>query len=404
MERLIHCNRLMADMTCKSRVNPITILGCFFAFFALNASARAEGDWEITTESDQALHRGLDWLAANQGPDGNWQSNDLGLVSMGALAFMSAGYAPGRGKYGKHVQRALDYVVNNAKPSGKLNISHAQRDMYNHGLATFVLGQAHGMTTRPDKRLNTVLDRALRLISNTQAEDGGWDYRAGRQARGHDLSIAVMQAKALRSAMDSGLEVPPEVIDAAIKSVREHYSPKGRGRNVPEAEQMKFPGQFTYGKGGGGGTIAMAAAGVVCLQEFGQYDDWRIGKNMEIIAAAIQRLPQAKSRNGTMPFDAYTFYYVGQALYQVGDEYWDDNYAKVRDYLVASQMLSPGNPATHGAWVDRGARGGGRVGGKPGQLYGTAVSCFVLGIPNRYLPILQEGRIESFKNKYGNKR
>ena len=30
----------------------------------------------------------------------------------------------------------------------------------------------------------------------------------------------------------------------------------------------------------------MAAAGVVCLQEFGQYDDWRIPKNMEVSTAA----------------------------------------------------------------------------------------------------------------------
>ena len=37
--------------------------------------------------------------------------------------------------------------IRNAKPSGLLNIADAQRDMYNHGLATFVLGQAHGMTT-----------------------------------------------------------------------------------------------------------------------------------------------------------------------------------------------------------------------------------------------------------------
>jgi hypothetical protein len=37
------------------------------------------------------------------------------------------------------------------------------------------------------------------------------------------------------------------------------------------------------------------------------------------------------------------------------------------------------------------------VGGKPGQLYATAVACFILAIPNRYLPILQEGRIESLR-------
>ena len=103
---------------------------------------------EITPESEIALDRGLDWLARNQGPEGNWGSNDLGLVSMGALEFLSAGHAPGRGKYGREVDKALEFVVSRAKPSGLLNISDAQRDMYNHGLATFVLGRLMGCRPR----------------------------------------------------------------------------------------------------------------------------------------------------------------------------------------------------------------------------------------------------------------
>jgi hypothetical protein len=357
-------------------------------------------DDEFTPQSELALERGLEWLAKNQGSEGNWGSSDLGLVGMGALAFMSAGHSPGRGKYGRELDKALDYVTTRAKPSGLLNIADQQRDMYNHGLATFVLGQAHGMTTAKDRRLNRVLDGALKLISNTQCEDGGWDYRAHRQQNGHDLSLAVMQAKALRSAVDSGLEVPPEVIDLAIKSVREHYSPQG-DRNAPESEQQKMPGQFTYSKGGGGGTIAMAACGVVCLQEFGQYDDWRIPKNMDVISAAVGETPAGRNRDGSMPFDAYTLYYVGQALYQVNGDHWKNSYPKLRDYLVASQVTEPTKPELNGLWRDNGARGGGRVGGREGELYGTSVACFILAIPNRYLPILQEGKIESFRKTAG---
>ena len=48
-----------------------------------------------------------------------------------------------------------------------------------------------------------------------------------------------------------------------------------------------------------------------------------------------------------------------------------------------------------------GARGGGHVGGTPGNLYGTSVGCFILAIPNRYLPILQEGKIAGFENRFG---
>ncbi|MCS5627049.1 MAG: squalene--hopene cyclase [Planctomycetes bacterium] len=351
----------------------------------------AEGEWEVTPASERALQKGLEWLARNQGPEGNWNSNNLGLVGMGALAFLSAGYLPGRGRYGNTVQRALNYMTRNAKPSGLLNIANAQHDMYNHGLAAFALGQAYGMTN--DKALNKVLDKALKLISNTQAEDGGWDYRARRQGRGHDLSLVVMQAKALRGAMDSGLEVSPEVVGSAIQSVRRYYKTRSgkNGLTNPKAAMLEA-GQFTYN--GGGGTLAMAAAGVVCLQEFGQYGDWRIGKNLDVIQAAIGKAAKPGSRNGSVPCgDAYTLYYVGQALYQVGGKRWRESYPRLRDYLVASQMLSAGESSQDGLWR------GGRVGGVPGDMYGTAVACFVLSMPNRYLPILQEGKIDSISKQ-----
>jgi len=355
----------------------------------------AFAEWEITPESAQALERGLDWLAKNQRPEGNWSSTDLGLVSTGTLAFLAAGHAPGRGRHGETVQRSLDYVVDNAKSSGLLNIATSQRDMYNHGLSTFVLGQIHGMTTAADNKVHDTLQRALRLIADTQCDDGGWDYRARRLGRGHDLSLVVMQAKALRSATDSGLDVPQQVVDSAVANVRDHYWPKDGNRSASEQELRRTPGQFAYSKGGGGETLAMAACGVVCLQEFGQDDDWRIEKNMEVILQAIDELPEAR-RDGTLPFDAYTFYYVSQALYQRGGVAWVERYPKLRDYLVASQLLAPSNTATHGSWRDNGANGGGKVGGRPGELFGTAVACFVLAIPHRYLPILQEGPIRKF--------
>jgi hypothetical protein len=359
------------------------------------SAARAQGTWEMTPESEEALRRGLGWLERSQGREGNWTSNDLGLVSMGALAFLAAGEMPGRGSHGEALQKALDYVLTQAqkKKSGLLNISDAQRDMYNHGLSTFVLGQAYGMTSDP--RIGPTLDRALRLIAQTQCRDGGWDYHAERQDQGHDLSLAVMQAKALRSAVDSGLEVPPEVIEAAIVDVRRHYCPSGCSYDADEAEQQKHPGQFGYSKGGGAATVAMAAAGVVCLQEFAQYDDWRIEKNLAIIEKAIRDFGDPKAKRGQPPVDAYTLYYVGQALYQVGGKAWERSYPLLRDILVNSQTRQPRPENNDGMWNPNG-----RVDGKPGQLYMTSVCCFILAMPNRYLPILQEGKIDSLRQQF----
>jgi hypothetical protein len=139
----------------------------------------------------------------------------------------------------------------------------------------------------------------------------------------------------------------------------------------------------------------MAAAGVVCLQEFGQYDDWRIPKSMEPVTAAIAAVKPQAQHNGTMPFDAYTLNYIGQSLYQVGGKGWNDHYPKLRDCLVASQQLEAKNPAHNGKWAAQG-----QVGGKPGELYSTSVAVFILAIPNRYLPILQEGPIDGLRQQF----
>ena len=365
-----------------------TILFLLVVIPGLSLPVTAENEWEVSPESEQALERGLAWMAKTQGAQGNWDSNDLGLVSLGALSFMSAGHMPGRGRYGENVDRALKYVVKNAKPSGLLNIADAQRDLYNHGLAAFVLGQAYGMTD--DTQIGKTLEKALKLIANTQCDDGGWDYRAKRQPHGHDLSLSVMQAKALRSAVDSGFEVRHDVIKLAIQSVRDHYKADNGARGLEERAK-EGPGQFTYD--GNRATVAMAACGVVCLQEFGQYDDWRIQKNLDYLAKEIAKLNPVKG-NGEVPFDAYTLYYVGQALYQAGGRNWKTNYPVIRDYLVASQVRKSENPTEDGSWRDTRW-----VHGKPGQLYGTAVGCFILAIPNRYLPILQEGKIEGLREK-----
>jgi len=345
------------------------------------------GEWEITPASEKSIDRGLEWLAKNQGSAGNWGSRDLGLVSMGALAFMSTGHMPNRGKYGSNARRALDYVVINAKPSGLLNISGQARDMYNHGLSVFVLSQAYGMTR--DRRIGSTLDKGIKLILDVQCEDGGWAYEAIRKSRGHDLSLTVMQAKAMRAAMDMGLEIPPERVDMAIQYIVKRYKNYGdpdglRYSNDPLSAR---PGAFTYN--GGNSSTAMAAAGAVCLQEFGKYEDFRIQRSMNRVVEDINVHMGEKLNQGQIPFDAYAMTYVAQALYQVGGRRWRENYPKIRDATVKMQCTEPGRES-HGSW---GANG--RVGGKDGQLYGTAVAVFSLSIPNRYLPILQKGESRS---------
>ena len=85
---------------------------------------------------------------------------------------------------------------------------------------------------------------------------------------------------------------------------------------------------------------------------------------------------------------------MGQALYQVGGKHWKEHYRPLRDSIIACQVRAPDKNDLDGKWPQDG-----RVGGKPGELYMTSVACFILAMPNRYLPILQEGKIEAMKKQ-----
>ena len=335
---------------------------------------------EESRQAATAVEKGLKWLAANQGRLGNWSSNDLGLVSLGALAFLSAGHAPDRSKYGVNVERALDFVLTRAKPSGLLNIADPHQDMYNHGLSVFVLTQAFGVSGNP--RMGGVLEKGLKLILSVQSDDGAWDYEAQKGARGNDLSLTVMQAKALRAGMDMGMDIPADAIERAKRWVRSVYETAGPpdGKQYGNDPLSRRPGAFTYNGGGvadGYKSIAMAACGAVCLQEFGEYDDFRIPRSLDLAAERYRKF--VKPEKGKLPGDAYLIYYFTQALYQIGNPWWKKEYPYVRDTILRTQ-------AADGSW-----HGGYRY-NQPGGLFGTAVGVFALSIPNRYLPILQRGQ------------
>jgi len=63
---------------------------------------------------------------------------------------------------------------------------------------------------------------------------------------------------------------------------------------------------------------------------------------------------------------------------------------------VTTQIHAPGVTARHGMWLDEA-----RVKGSGAALYSVSVGCFILAIPNRYLPILQEGKIEGLREQFG---
>ncbi len=307
---------------------------------------------EVTASSDLAIERGLVWLADEQAEDGSYGSLShygphVGITGLAGLAFISHGNTPGRGPFGAQVGRALDFVLDHASESGLLAAETSHGPMYGHGFATLFLAEVYGMTQRDDTR--ETLRRAVRLIVNTQNEEGGWRYQPVRADA--DLSVTICQVMALRAARNSGVYIDKVVIENAIDYVRASQNPDGG---------------FRYMLNSGGSAFARSAAGVAALQYAGIYTGEELQRGLEY----IRRFTPPKEQ--TVGHYFYGHYYAAQAMFLAGDEHWRNWWPAVRDELAEKQ--SP-----EGFWR-----------GQAGQEYGTAMALIILQMPNRLLPIFQK--------------
>ena len=143
----------------------------------------------ITPETQTALDRGLDYPARSQYQDGGWgdralYQGNLAVVSLAGLAFLAGGHQPGRGPYGKTVDRGIQFILahEQAQPPGFLHnpIGSNHGPMYSHGFATLFLAEAHGTIADRDlrRRVRELLGRAVHVILNSQNTEGGWAISA----------------------------------------------------------------------------------------------------------------------------------------------------------------------------------------------------------------------------------
>jgi hypothetical protein len=358
----------------------LTLLGTAGTCFALPGDGPNLGDVRehipdgsaskgmITAKTDQAIQRGLAYLASHRERDGSFGTRgyrgNVAVTSLAAMAFMCAGHQPGRGTYGRLVTDALRFVlskenVNGGNPGFLHNpLMHTHGPMYGHGFATLFLAEAYGMVHEPALRkdLREKLRRAVELIVKTQNHEGGWRYFP--RAFDADLSVTICQIMALRAARNAGIAVPTSTVKACVKYVKDC--------------QDRREGWFRYMKQGGGSShqgFARTAAGIVALYSAGIY------KGPEI-EAGLRYLMKNKPGGPFSRVDLHYFYghyYAVQAMWTAGGSYWQEWYPAIRDELVSRQN------ASDGSWMDPIC-----------YHYGTAMACIILQVPNNYLPILQK--------------
>ena len=338
-----------------------------------SAARSRSGAEYINQETQASIERGLDVLARSQLGDGSF-SDRLGgaaggITSLAGLALMAAGNQPGRGKYGKQVSRAVDYVASmaNGPNAGFLTTPESQNvgrlasqpsPMYSHGFGTLFLSEVCGMLPAAvrDTKVRGALDQAVTFTIGAQNQEGGWRYEP--RAQFADVSVTVAQMMALRAAKNAGLFVPANVMRHGVNYIKACQMPDGG---------------FSYWKGQGYSAFARTAASIVGLYSAGIYEGREVERGLKYLQ---QFTPGRQFGPREIPPQHYWYgqYYAALAMWTAGDEYWTPWLPAIRDELLAKARLN------NGTWSDP----------YHGAAYATAMALIILQLPNNYLPILQK--------------
>ena len=341
---------------------------------------------EITPGQEEAVARGLRWLADHQAADGGWSASigfklhnsykttaegrgHVGVTALAGMAFLAGGNLPGRGEYGEAVGHALEFVLGCVQDDGY--ITYAGTRMYSHAFATLFLAEIYGMTHREDVRIK--LQRAVDFIVTSQNAQGAWRYVP--LATESDMSIVVCQVLALRAARNIGIRVPGATIDRAVRYVIGSAVTEGQGGRLRgmSLDGENPVGTFLYQPDGPSrSSFPLTAAGVTALHGLGVYSNDLINKGVEYLQENLTSFNRHWGGQGHY-FFWYGHYYGVQAMYTQGGRDWERYFTEVRAELLRMQFED-------GSWPNSAG---------PGAAFGTATAVLILEIPYCFLPIFQ---------------
>jgi hypothetical protein len=344
--------------------------------------ARQAGQFGGNQETEEAVKAGLRWLASAQRADGSWDTvrwgggrdravtdhhrrragarAQTGVTALALLAFLGSGHTHiGQGPYQDHVRRGLEYLAAHQRKGGSLaGEATLFASLYCHGMATFALSEAYGMTG--DERIRPYVERAVRFTLLSQnRQTGGWRYRPADTG---DTSQLGWQVMALKSAELAGLTVP-----AAAK--------RGVARFLSYVSSGEQGGLASYRPGNPPNT-AMTAEALFCRLFTGTAPlDPVANEAAEYLLAD----PPEASHSRRKPMNFYYWYYATLALYQRQDALWDDWNRGLQAALLATQHR---NGELAGSWApdtEWGPHGG--------RVYSTAMATLSLEVYYRFLPL-----------------
>ena len=332
-----------------------------------------------TIETEQAVDKALQWLAANQESTGRWNPQqhqagredrvfghnregaganaDSGITGLATLAFLGAGNTHLEGPHADSVDKAVKFLMSQQKVNGDLSgNARLFAKMYCHSMALLALSEA--LATTGDKRLLNAVQKGVDFsVSAQNSSDGGWRYQPGDNG---DMSQFGWQVLALHSAKLGGAQVPDKTFEQ-MKSFLKSCS-SGIDGGLASYRPKQRP------------SATMTAEALLCRYFLHQYVSE--AALIEAKRMVVRELPNRQHVN------MYYWYYGTLAMYHAGGDAWENWNEAMKDTLLPMQKLSG---ADAGSWEPNGMWGG-----YGGRVYSTATAALSLEVYYRYLPIYSE--------------
>lgn len=272
-----------------------------------------------TASTESAVSASLKWLASNQNPDGSWSAGDkaydAGATALSLLAFLGAGYSHlSRDEYiepltqrkisfGQAVKRGVQWLLAQQDPEGCVG-GRGLKYMYVHAISSLALSEAYGMTASAP--LKEPAQKAIDFLIASQNPGKGWRYSA--KAGESDTSVTVWAVLALKSAELSDLAFPKSAYEGALawldsvtdpaKGYAVRYGAKEGGTPSAPGTSEGFESHPTMS--------AMGVLARILIQKK------RDEPALSAVNLLLGDLPEAKARKT----DPYYWYFASLAVFQ----------------------------------------------------------------------------------------
>jgi hypothetical protein len=312
--------------------------------------------------TQRAINKALEYLARTQRRQGYWEANSgqyrVAMTALAGTALLCEGSTTTTGKYADNIRRAVDYLVERARPNGLIGYENDNHYTYGHGYSMLFLSQVYGEEEDAERRndLKRVLTNAVKFCADAQTSRGGWGYVSAKDGNDFDEgSTCITQIQGLRACRNAGIPVPVSIIDRAKKYIYDCMMSDGGLRYSYMTQSGTRP--------------PITAAAVAGMFNAGEYDSPEVKKMLEY--CKINVWPGRGNGNDGGHWH-YMHYYWAQVMYRQGDEKWRQYWNDIGQDIIKKQSPS-------GEWVE----------GYVGPVYTTAINATILQLDNGFLPIYQ---------------